>query len=94
MSREAWVAIKQSKRFYVRTYRNAGTMLFISVCVNLILGFVLYVIYFNQPEHDFYATSGITAPVRLTSMDSPNDSSTPLLPADPDDDGENKVIPQ
>lgn len=94
MSRETWNIIKQSKQFYVKTYRKVGSALFISVSVNLFLAVVVYYLYFNQPDHAFYATSGITAPVLLTAMDSPNYTSTPLLGADPIDEDENKAIPQ
>ena len=94
MSRETWALIKQSKRFYVETYRGVGFGLIISVSINMALGLVLYFLYFSQPEHDFYATSGVVAPVQLTSMDAPNDSATPLLAADNDEANDNKVIPQ
>ncbi len=94
MSRETWNLIKQSKRFYVNTFRKTGSVLLISVTMNLALGFAIYYSYFNRPEHDFYATSGITPPVMLTPMDAPNDTSVALLAADPIDDNDTKVIPQ
>lgn len=94
MSRGAWLLIKQSKRFYVNTYRRAGSALLLSVVFNLLLGFALYYLYFSQPEHDFYATSGVTPPVQLTPMDSPNNTSVPLLPTETESDNNTKVIPE
>ncbi len=94
MSRETWRLIKQSKRFYVHTFRRAGTTLFFSVIINLSLGFIIYYVYLGRPEHDFYATNGITAPVMLTAMDVPNNTSVALLAGDPVNDDDIKVIPQ
>ena len=94
MSRETWRLLKQSKRFYVGTYRKAGSALIFSMFINLFLGLGIYYLYFKQPEHDFYATNGVTPPELLKPMDARNDSSVPLLPNDPDDDNEIKVMPQ
>ncbi len=94
MSRETWGLIKRSKRFYVNTFRRAGSALFLSVASNLILGFAIYYVYFNRSGHDFYATNGVTSPVMLTPMDVPNNTSVALLASDPENDFEIKVIPQ
>jgi intracellular multiplication protein IcmM len=94
MSRETWRLIKQSKRFYVNTFRMSGNALFFSMIINLILGLAIYYLYFNQPEHDFYSTNGVTAPIMLTPLDAPNDTSVALLPDDPENDDDNKVIPE
>ena len=94
MSRETWSLIKQSKQFYVFTYRKVGSVLFISVILNLFLGFAIYYTYFGRPDHDFYATNGVTAPNPLIPMDSPNNSSVALLAPDPSDSNDTKVIPQ
>lgn len=94
MSREAWNLIKHSKRFYVSTFRRAGTALIFSVLVNVSLGAALCFVYINQPEHDFYATNGITPPEELTPMDVPNNTSAALLANDPDSGNETKIIPQ
>lgn len=94
MSRGTWSLIKQSKRFYVNTFRRAGSALFVSVIINLSLGVAIYYVYFSQPEHDFYATSGVTPPIMLTAMDVPNETSVALLANDPDDQDDTKVIPQ
>ena len=93
MSRAQWSLIKQSKHFYVGTYRGALTALFISISLNLLLGFAVYYTYFNQPESDFYATNGVTAPVELNPMSKPNTSSNPLLKSVPTQKEENKAIP-
>lgn len=94
MSRNTWDVIKKSKRFYVKTYRRAGHMLVFSIGINLLLVIAIYYACFSQPEADFYATNGVTAPVELTPMDQPNNTSLPLLANDPESGNENKVIPQ
>ncbi|MCP0913194.1 MULTISPECIES: type IVB secretion system protein IcmM/DotJ [Legionella] len=96
MSRETWNLIKNSKGFYINTYRRAGSVLFLSMILNLLLTLAIYYTYFNRSEPDFYASNGITPPVQLTPLDSPNYTSVPLLA---DDDQEsaaniNKTIPQ
>lgn len=94
MGRETWSLIKQSKRFYVNTFRKTGSALVISAFINLSLGFAIYYAYFSRPEHDFYATNGVTPPILLTPMDLPNETSVALLANDPDDEDDTKVIPQ
>ncbi|WP_133129392.1 type IVB secretion system protein IcmM/DotJ [Legionella yabuuchiae] len=95
MSRGTWDAIKRSKRFYVITYRNAGTALFFSSALNVLLGTGIYYTYFHQPERNFYATNGIAPPVELTPLDEPNYTSDALLASDPENDtNDSKVIPQ
>ncbi len=82
MSREDWRLIKLSKRFYVNTYRKTGSALLISLALNVCFGVVIHYLYFSQPEHTFFATDGVTPPIELTPMDSPNDTSVPLLGSD------------
>jgi intracellular multiplication protein IcmM len=94
MSRENWRLIAQSKRFYVNTFRRAGNALLVSILMNLLLGVAIQVVYFNQPENDFYATNGATSPVTLTAMESPNNASAAMLASDPDNESDIRVIPQ
>lgn len=79
MSRRTWEQIKSSKRFYVNTYRLSANFLFISVMINILFCILIAYVYFNQSSLTFYATYGGTAPVRLTPMNTPNESSVPLL---------------
>ncbi|WP_133128942.1 type IVB secretion system protein IcmM/DotJ [Legionella nagasakiensis] len=92
MSRVAWDLIKNSKHFYVDTYRKAITFLLFSTVLNVFLGMGIYYAYFNLPEPDFYATSGVTPPVMLTSLDEPNYTSVPLLASEAGSNN-NKVMP-
>lgn len=94
MSRETWNLRKQSKRFYVDTYRRASSILFSLMVINLSLGFAIYFTYFNRAERDFYATDGITAPVKLTPMSSPNYTSVALLASDPILQNKARLIPE
>jgi intracellular multiplication protein IcmM len=93
MSREAWNTIKNSKQFYIATYRRAISALFFSMALNIVLGALFYFIYFFQSDPDYYSTNGITAPVKLTSLDRANFTSSPLLASDPESEPDNKVIP-
>ncbi len=94
MSRETWNTIKQSKFFYVQIYRKALRLLIGSLAVNLLLFFAIYFVYLQEPENDYYATSGITAPVKLTLLLAPNYSDTALLPEETSEGESPKVIPQ
>lgn len=93
MSRETWAIIRQSKHFYVDTFRRVGSALLVSMVLNLCLGLAIYMSYFSRPEHDFYATSGITPPVSLTPRDTPNNSSQALLASNPDGEPSYRVVP-
>ncbi|WP_419420334.1 type IVB secretion system protein IcmM/DotJ [Legionella sp. D16C41] len=94
MSRQSWNRIKQSKSFYVVTYRRALKFLLMSMAINVFFCLVISYLYLNKPERAFYATNGITPPIELTPLATPNYSSKPLLPPDPVDENEEKAIPQ
>ena len=55
-------------------------MIIISILFSLLLCVAISYCYFHQPEKQFYATNGITAPIPLAPLDTPNYSSNPLLP--------------
>lgn len=93
MSKATWQRIKNSKRFYVRTYRNIGSVLLVSVFFNVLLGLSVSYVYFSMPEPEFYATYGEIPPIKLFEMSSPNYSSTPLLPDDRQYENDNRKIP-
>lgn len=94
MGRGDWKLVQDSKSFYVRSYRRVSFMVFVSLLLNLLLGCGIYYSYFNQPARQYYATSGVTPPVRLAPRDAPNYSAQALLPPDPVNVEEAKVIPQ
>ncbi|MCW8451275.1 type IVB secretion system protein IcmM/DotJ [Legionella quinlivanii] len=94
MSRVAWNLIKESKSFYVTTYRRIGTWILIMLGINVLLFIAIAYSRFHQPQPDFYATNGITPPVVLTPMDTPNYSNEALLPPDPVNDDNEKPIPE
>ncbi|KTD28718.1 phosphoesterase [Legionella israelensis] len=95
MSRYSWSIIKQSKFFYIQSFRRAGIFLFISLVLNTIFSLAIYFAYTNQPERDFYASNGITAPIKLKPMLTPNYSSEAMLAPDPvNTEDVRKVIPQ
>lgn len=94
MSHEKWNLIKKRKGFYIALYRHLGSVLVIFIALNLILGLCVAKAYFGRPEHQFYATNGVSNPLELTPMDEANMTSVALLPDDPVDDLTEKVIPQ
>ncbi len=94
MSRETWALIKNNKNFNVHVYRRGLLLIIISLILSSIIGLLMFYLYVNQPERDYYATSGITPPIKLTSMSAPNASSNALLPPDPPTDDVQRVIPQ
>ena len=94
MSRGTWAKIRQSNRFYINTYRQSATALLVSLILNVFLGIAIYYLYSGQPEHEFYATDGVTPPVPLVPMDQPNESSTPLLPNEQNVIGNTNTAPQ
>lgn len=93
MSRGNWNRIKQSKAFYVNTYRRVMAGIVFSLAVNIILFVAIVYVYKSRQLPTFYATSGMTPPIELKALDAPNDTSEPLLPPDPTDDNEVKLIP-
>ncbi|MGC1182511.1 type IVB secretion system protein IcmM/DotJ [Legionella sp.] len=94
MNRESWELIKNSKIFNVNIYRRGLVILIISLVLSCILGILLFYLYFEKPERDYYATNGVTPPVKLKSMMTSNKTSRALLDPDPPTDLEEKVIPQ
>ena len=94
MSREVWRLIRSSKGFYVRSFRRVGSILVVSVSVNLVFGLMIFYVYLNRSDPQIYATSGAMPPEALVSMDEPNYTSSPLLADDQMPDQETKVVPQ
>jgi len=96
VSRGTWTQIRQSNRFYVDTYRRALIALVFSSALSVFLLIAIFHVYFGQPEHDFYATDGVTPPLQLTAMDIPNYSSVPLLANDqePESNVNAKAVPK
>ena len=69
-------------------------MIIISILFSLLLCVAISYCYFHQPEKQFYATNGITAPIPLAPLDTPNYSSNPLLPPDQIISDQTKFIPE
>lgn len=94
MARVIWDALKHSKHFYVTTYRLTASVLIISSLCNVLLLIIVYYLYFSRPSPDYYATNGVTPPLKLNPMTKPNYKSNSLLEDEQDIPNENKVIPQ
>lgn len=93
MSREIWNIQVASKNFYVRVYRWGLNTLMLSVTANIAFVYIDWVYYLHQPDRVYYATSGVTAPIGLTWLSRPNDTSTFLLPSAPIEPEEPKPLP-
>jgi len=79
----------------VRNFRKATFALLISLALNIFFIVAIYFEYITLPVRDFYATNGITPPVKLTPISTPNYSSEAMLAPDPESAAyKNKVIPQ
>jgi intracellular multiplication protein IcmM len=94
MNREGWVLIKKNKSFNVNVFRRGLISVIVSLGLSCLLGLLMFYVYLTEPERDFYATSGVTPPIKLAPMLAANMSSQALLPPDPPTDEEEKLIPQ
>ena len=94
MSRENWRNIRQSKRFYVSTYRWLIVSLIFSVTLNLVLELSIYAVYFNRKPVRYYATNGERPLIELTALSKKNETSVPLLVADPPSEVLIKAAPE
>jgi intracellular multiplication protein IcmM len=74
--------IKQTRSFYKQSLRRVLNLLILSLLINGGLTYGIYYKVTHKPEIDYYATSGVKAPILLEARDTPNESSTPLLPED------------
>jgi len=92
MRRELWRVIKSSKNFYTMTFRFAGNALVFSLIINVVLGLVICQAYLYKPKRHFYITNGVVPPTELSSRDTPNESSVPLLANDPDAPDDEKKL--
>ena len=79
MGRNVWDVIKQSKDFYVRTYRITGNLLVGSFSIMLLLIAGLLYSYANTAQIVFYTTNSEHYPMLLHAMEHPNYSSEALL---------------
>lgn len=94
MGRSVWAQIKLSKNFNVNVYRRGLSFLIVALLISVLITVLIAYIYLNEPERDYYATSGVAPPIKLQSMPTPNMSSQPLLAPDPPTDDGQRVIPQ
>ena len=82
MTIQAMRLAKKTKTFHRNSFRKVINLLIISLGLNCILAFAIYSKFVSLPEPTYYATSGITAPIRLAARDKRNYSSIPLLKSD------------
>ena len=94
MTRSVWRTKIATKSFYVRTYRRICNWILISLLTSIVLSVAISYLFIHQPERQYYATNGITAPVQLTPLDAANKSSNALLQPDPVIPGQTKLIPE
>jgi intracellular multiplication protein IcmM len=73
---------KNSRYFYVRSYRLAVQLILILNVLNLILFLMAGHFFYQQPERGYYSSNGVTFPVKLSPLRQPNYESQALLPDD------------
>lgn len=78
--------IKAERSFYRHSLRRILNLLILSLLINGALTYGIYYKVTHVPKIDYYATSGIKAPVMLNALSTPNYSSEPLLASDPLDE--------
>lgn len=83
MSVQALRDAREDKYFYRNGFRRATWILLLSLFINLILIAAIYNVIVSRVEPNYYATSGIKAPILLKALSEPNYSSKPLLASDP-----------
>lgn len=93
MNRERWDLIKSKTNFNVSVYRRGLVALILSLLLSTVLGILIFYAYLTEPERDFYATSGVAAPVKLNPLNAPNMSSQALLEPDPPEEMGLRTIP-
>lgn len=74
---------KNRKGFYSAGFRTAVNVLLVSVILNFMLVAATHNQIARRMDPPFYATDGIAAPILLTPLSGPNESSEALLPDDP-----------
>ncbi|MCX7116082.1 MAG: phosphoesterase [Gammaproteobacteria bacterium] len=83
MSRQELRMQKASKFFYVRVYRWSLNLVLVSIVLNVGLVVLDWLYYLHRPSTTYYATSGVTRPIKLTWRSLPNHSQHFLLPSTP-----------
>ena len=91
MGKAVWSTIRKSKFFYAVLYRRMLIMLWISLLINIAISLGVYYFYFQRPPHTFYASNGVTQPIKLMPRLSPNYSAEAILPPEPQPDVPAKV---
>lgn len=82
-----------SKGFYVVGLRRARQVLLVSVSANILLITAIFIVHIMESEPDYYATSGETPPIQLTSLARPNDTSQALLENEANEEDVVREIP-
>lgn len=85
---------KERKHFFRNSFRNVLWLIYASLFLNILFIIGIYQVIINREEPDYYATSGIKPPIKLSPMSQPNYSSEALLPPAPEDGSEyaDKVV--
>ena len=86
MSRESRTLNATRLHLSLLMYRRGLMALIISLILSTVLGLLIFRIYVTMPERSYYATSGVTPPIKLKALLAPNSSSVPLLAPDPPTD--------
>lgn len=83
MSIQKLRAQKERKHFFRNSFRNVLWIIYASLFLNIIFIIGIYQVLINVEDPDYFATSGIKPPIKLTALFHPNNSSRALLPPAP-----------
>jgi intracellular multiplication protein IcmM len=85
---------KGKKNFFRNGFRNVLRIIYVSISLNVIFIIGIYETLINRVAPDYYATSGVKPPIRLTGLSHPNYSSEALLPPAPTESSVDVKVPQ
>lgn len=72
-------AIRSRKNFYRDNYRRATSALLVMMIIICCLIVAIIYVYFTQPPKDYYASNNAGGLAKLTPLNKPNMSATPLI---------------
>ena len=71
--------IKSQKYFYRNSYHRACMALWGALIIIIVLSFLILYVYLTRPASVYYASSEDGTLTRITPLNSPNYSNTPLI---------------
>lgn len=83
---------KTSKTFLRNNFRKVILLIMVSLLLNGLFSFGIYNNMIHRKPPNYYATSGMTPPIKLNARSEPNYTATPLLAPDPFSDDDDTIV--